>query len=148
MPKYNKSQAIFSYDVPGGALTANHAGIVSVGWGGERDNSESGTLGTNQVKNAYTGKDAFKGEIMVAMDNSANSAYQDFMTRFTDSTYVGLPFTIRIDAPDGAVGSDRIDQEIKLTSMADVTHDANSADEGQVKFGYTCDASFSHTTIT
>lgn len=148
MPKYNKSQAIFSYDVPGSSLAADHDGIESVSWDLELDNSQGGTLGTNQVKNAYTGKTAGKGELKVVKDNTAASAYQDMMDYVTDATYIGTAFTVRIDSPDSEVGSDRIDLEIKLTGATGDEHNANSADPAVVTFPFIVDASISHTTIT
>lgn len=146
--EFAKADGIFSMDTPGGALTEYHDGLMSINWKGARDNSQSGSLGTNNIKKAYTGKDALTGEMKVKKDLTTNSLYQDLWTWMYDSTYRGDSFTVRFEAPDGEIGSDQHDLEIKLTSFDDDGGDESSGDAAMVTVGFAVDGSYTKTVIT
>jgi hypothetical protein len=147
MAEFSSSEAIFSFDQPGGSLTEYHDGITSVSWDGARDNSQSGSLGTNNIKKTYVGKDALTGEIVVKKDTTANSAYRDLYDWMYNATYRGQAFTLRIEEPDGEVGSFQHDLEVKLTNMSN-SKDANSGEPAEVTFQWGCDGSYTQTVIT
>ena len=147
MARFAASEAIFSVDLPGGALTAFHDGATSVTWNLARDNSTHGTLGTNHIKKAYSGKAAVTGQIVCQKDTTPASLYQTLEQYMTDATYRDTPFSMRVEAPDGATGSDRYDMEIILTAQ-DESADADSGDAATATFSFNVDATYAKTVIT